>query len=279
MSSIHHTKQSYWLSPLLPQVESRSTWDSPHAYKTHSHRQLSLGAIVAGSTVCHYRGQDHLLHAGDLVLIDPDAPHSCNPPPGHTRSYHMLYLDRAWCQTLLTRYVGQPVNSLYCHAVRVQDPALFTAYRQLVSSLYRQDIAVAASQLHSLMTKVLIRYCTPGHPLREQATTRYIRQRLLGNLQDSPSLTSLAQELNLRRETLVRHFRDDTGTTPMAFLNNARIEYAKTLLRQGVPLVDAGYQSGFSDQSHFHKIFVLHTAATPGQYRQACERHGAPITI
>lgn len=66
---------------------------------------------------------------------------------------------------------------------------------------------------------------------------------------------------------------------PMAFLNNVRIEYANTLIKQGVPLADARYQSGFSDQSHFHKIFVLHTAATPGQYQQASESPSATITI
>ncbi|WP_291968283.1 helix-turn-helix domain-containing protein [Candidatus Symbiopectobacterium sp.] len=78
---------------------------------------------------------------------------------------------------------------------------------------------------------------------------------------------------------MVRHLREDTGIMPMAFLNNVRIEYANTLIKQGVPLADARYQSGFSDQSHFHKIFVLHTAATPGQYQQASESPSATITI
>ncbi|WP_235319687.1 helix-turn-helix transcriptional regulator [Pectobacterium fontis] len=79
----------------------------------------------------------------------------------------------------------------------------------------------------------------------------------------------MAEELNLRRETIVRQFRHDTGLTPMAFLNNARIEYAKSLLKQGTTLVDASYQSGFCDQSHFHKTFVHYTAATPGQYARS----------
>ncbi len=163
--------------------------------------------------------------------------------------------------------------------MRVQDHALFSDGLQLLNSLYRHDITSATPQLNTLVYRLLSRYCSAQQPLAEQSTTRYMRQRLLSNLQTSPSLTTLAQELHLRRETLVRHFREDTGITPMAFLNNARIEYAKTLIKQGVPLADAGYQSGFSDQSHFHKIFVLHTAATPGQYQQASESPSATITI
>ncbi|MFT8210326.1 MAG: helix-turn-helix domain-containing protein [Symbiopectobacterium sp.] len=235
--------------------------------------------MVAGSTVCHYRGADHLLRAGDMVLIDPNAPHSCTPLPGQTRSYHMLYLDVVWCQGLLAQQCGHPVAALHYRPVRVQDPALFGDCLQLLKRLYRHDIDAATPQLHAMVSTLLSRYCSPQQPVTEQPTTRYMRQRLLSNLQTSPSLTTLAQELHLRRETLVQHFREDTGITPMAFLNNTRIEYAKTLIKQGVPLADAGYQSGFSDQSHFHKIFVLHTAATPGQYQQAGESPSAAITI
>ncbi|MCW2473355.1 AraC family transcriptional regulator [Candidatus Symbiopectobacterium sp. NZEC151] len=279
MSAVHRVKQAYWFSPHLPQVECRSTWCSAQGYKTHSHTQLSLGLVVAGNTVCHYRGADHLLRAGDMVLIDPDAPHSCTPLPGQTRSYHMFYLDAAWCRAILSQQCGQPVAALHCHPVCVQDPALFGDGLQLLNSLYRHDIHSATPQLNAMVSTLLSRYCSAQQPLTEQSTTRYMRQRLLSNLQTSPSLTTLAQELHLRRETLVRHFRADTGITPMAFLNNARIEYAKTLIKQGVPLADAGYQSGFSDQSHFHKIFVLHTAATPGQYQQASGSPSAAITI
>ncbi|MGL9735966.1 MAG: helix-turn-helix domain-containing protein [Symbiopectobacterium sp.] len=133
--------------------------------------------------------------------------------------------------------------------------------------------------MNALVSTLLSRYCAAQQPLAEQSATRYMLQSLLNNLQTSPSLTTLAEELHLRRETLARHFREDTGLMPMAFLNNARIEYAKTLIKQGVPLADARYQSGFSDQSHFYKIFVLHTATIPGQYQQAGEYPSTTITI
>ncbi|PWC11201.1 helix-turn-helix domain-containing protein [Brenneria corticis] len=272
MSSVHTVDQAYWFSPLLPHVESRSTWRSGHAYKTHSHEQFSIGAIEQGSTLCHYRGEIRRLRAGDLIFIDPRQPHSCNPLPGQTRSYHMLYLDTAWCLKRLSERCGFPVTSLHCRCVILRDPARFTRYQRLIGQLHRGEVAAAGQTLNQLITPLLLQYCSPlapPEPLPAQPTTRHVRQRLLSDLQQAPSLETLAQELNVRRETIVRQFRQDTGITPMAFLNNARIEYAKTLLKNGVPLADAGYQSGFCDQSHFHKIFVRYTAATPGQYRQA----------
>ncbi|RLM25780.1 AraC family transcriptional regulator [Brenneria alni] len=274
MSSVHTVNQSYWYSPQLPHVESRSTWHSSHAYKTHSHAQFSIGAIEQGSTVCHYRGEQHQLQAGDLIFIDPQQPHSCNPLPGQTRSYHMLYLDTPWCLKLLSSLCGYPVTSLHCRCVVLRNPALFDRYQHLIGQLHRREITAARQTLNTLITPLLQQYCLPlpsTNPLSSpaQLTARHVRQRLLSNLQGSPSLETLAEELNLRRETIVRQFRVNTGITPMAFLNNARVEYAKTLLKNGATLADAGYQSGFCDQSHFHKTFVQYTAATPGQYRQA----------
>ncbi|PWC16271.1 AraC family transcriptional regulator [Brenneria roseae subsp. roseae] len=277
-SSVCHVEQTYWFSPLLPHLESRSTWHSRQAYKTHTHPQFSIGAIEQGGTRSHYRGQQHLLQAGDLILIDPHQPHSCNPLPGQTRSYHMLYLDTTWCLQQLSRLCGHPVTSLHSRGVVLHDPALFTRYQQLIAQLHQGEVAAAEKTLHHLITPILQQYCLPVEPASHSSfppestyhtTTGYVRQRLLSNLQTSPSLEALAEELNLRRETIVRQFRRETGVTPMAFLNNARVEYAKTLLRQGTPLADAGYQSGFCDQSHFHKTFVHYTAATPGQYRHS----------
>ncbi len=154
---------------------------------------------MAGSTVCHYRGADRLLRADDMVLIDPHAPHSYTPLPGQTRSYHMFYLDAARCRALVAEQYGQPVAALHCHPVRVQDHALFSDGLQLLNSLYRHDITSATPQLNTLVSRLLSRYCSAQQPLAEQSTTRYMRQRLLSNLQTSPSLTTLAQELHLRR--------------------------------------------------------------------------------
>ncbi|MBA0166591.1 AraC family transcriptional regulator [Pectobacterium sp. CFBP8739] len=276
MSSVHAINQSYWFSPRLPHVESRSTYNSSHAYKTHSHEQFSIGAIVHGETRCHYRNETHHLQVGDLIFIDPQQPHSCNPLLGKTRSYHMLYLDAEWCLDQIATLFGYQLDTLRCHCVVLRDPDLFIHYQHVIALLSRGNITSADNQLRAMLSPIWRQYCLPApsclpalsHQVL-QTTTRHVRERLLNNLQDAPSLETLAEELSLRRETIVRQFRHDTGITPMAFLNNARIEYAKSLLKQGTPLVDTSYQSGFCDQSHFHKTFVQYTAATPGQYARS----------
>ncbi|VFS65467.1 L-rhamnose operon regulatory protein rhaS [Raoultella terrigena] len=90
--------------------------------------------------------------------------------------------------------------------------------------------------------------------------------RVTASLPVPLSLDALADEFALRKETLIRTFKQDTGLTPASFINMARIEYARRRLRAGDEIADVGYQAGFADQSHFHKTFVSYTAATPRQY-------------
>ena len=85
-----HTRdipQSFWRDEQLPWLELRSTWQSQQAYKRHHHSQLSIGAILEGGTCCLCDDKEYHLKAGDLIVIPPLAPHSCNPVNGQFRSY------------------------------------------------------------------------------------------------------------------------------------------------------------------------------------------------
>lgn len=60
-----------------------------------------------------------------------------------------------------------------------------------------------------------------------RSTSQQVQQALLSDLAAPPSLDELAQRFSLRKETLIRTFRQDTGLTPGSFLNISRVEYAK----------------------------------------------------
>lgn len=223
-----------------PGLERRSTWQSTQAYKRHSHPQLSIGAIVEGGTRCVCNGQEYLLSPGDLIVIPANAPHSCNPIQGKPRSYHMLYID-----------TPQPLSQQV-----VRHDTLFRLYLNVVEQM-------SADALTALLSALSLS-AHDGETLR--ATSQQLLQAMLANPVSPPSLDEFAARFSLRKETLIRTFKQDTGLTPGSFLNNSRVELAKARLRAGDEIADVAYQTGFADQSHFHKTFVSYTAATPRQY-------------
>jgi AraC-like DNA-binding protein/quercetin dioxygenase-like cupin family protein len=237
MTDTRHIRQTFHRASGL---ELRSTWQSTQAYKRHSHPQLSIGAIMEGQTCCICHDKEYILNPGDLIVIPASAPHSCNPVAGQPRSYHMLYIDTDIPLALQV----------------IRDPALFKRYLDIVEMMSPVSVDTLLSALP--------RRVENADALR--STSQHVRQAFLADLAAPPSLDELAQRFSLRKETLIRTFRQDTGLTPGSFLNISRVEFAKARLRAGDDIADVGYQSGFADQSHFHKTFVSYTAATPRQY-------------
>lgn len=268
LQQVKSVNQEYWRYDALPHIELRSTKNSQVSYKAHLHQALSIGAIEQGTTCVTYSGKEYIAKAGELVLIEPEAVHSCNPVANGSRSYHMLYLETGWCLQRLSSLFGVPVKHIYCDSFSILEPALFEQFLGLVDLLQNEKVEQISSYLDSFTFILFSRYCSPTFSdVSEREVTRYVRQRLQENLIEPPSLSTLGKELNLRPETLIRVFCRDVGITPKAFINNLRIEQAKWLLRQGESIANVAQLTGFSDQSHFHKLFVLNTAATPGQYQ------------
>lgn len=83
----------------------------------------------------------------------------------------------------------------------------------------------------------------------------------------NPSLDELAALVDLSTFQFVRSVRRVTGLAPLAWRQNARIGEARRMLRAGRSIADTAYTLGFTDQSHFHRVFRAHVAASPGTYR------------
>lgn len=146
--AVNHTRdipQTFWRDDRLPWLELRSTWRSRQAYKRHSHPQLSVGAIIEGETRCLCAGQEYLLQPGDLIVIPPHAPHSCNPLHGRPRSYHMLYLDATWCRA--QRPDIPPGASITSPQPLLRDSPLFASFQQVVALMCRGSLEQLPARL------------------------------------------------------------------------------------------------------------------------------------
>ena len=81
------------------------------------------------------------------------------------------------------------------------------------------------------------------------------------------SLQALADAAGLGLRHLSRAFREATGRSPHQYLLHRRVEAAKVLIRQGLPLAEVAAQCGFSDQSQLTRTFMRHVGTTPGRFR------------
>ena len=88
------------------------------------------------------------------------------------------------------------------------------------------------------------------------------------NHDKSIGLRSAAAAGAISPRHLAHLFREDVGISLMEYVAKVRIEAAKTILAErDLPLEHIAESVGFSDASHFSRVFVQHVGERPGRYR------------
>lgn len=80
-------------------------------------------------------------------------------------------------------------------------------------------------------------------------------------------LDDLAESAGISKFHLVRSFKARVGLSPIQYLNEVRIEYAKSLLERHVPVSEVALRSGFQTFSAFNKAFKKKSGLPPAKYR------------
>ncbi len=95
-------------------------------------------------------------------------------------------------------------------------------------------------------------------------------QRLLDRTFDRPlGLADLTRRAKVSAEHLCRRFRQHTGLSPIAYLNNRRLQHAMWLLRTtNQSVTQVAVTSGFSELSYFNRKFKDATGITPTLFRR-----------
>ena len=90
-----------------------------------------------------------------------------------------------------------------------------------------------------------------------------------GNLQEKLTIDTLARTANLSNTQFKVLFKQQTGLTPMHYVNKARIEKAQALLSHtDYPLKLIGEMVGYTDLSSFSRRFTQIVGLPPSQFKQ-----------
>lgn len=259
----------------MPHVESRRACASRACYRAHSHATFSVGAVDAGGSVFSGAADGpRVLQPGCVVVVPAGRVHACNPLPGQGWNYQMLHLDAHWVHAVRNEMPAPTGNEVGMDAVRVcDDPVRYRQFCDLNALLFSS----AAMEAKDAALVAFIGDLDPaqGDALEDtidqaalQRCLAPVTTQLRQDLAHTPPLDDLARRVGMSRYQLIRAFRRATGLTPHAWQMDQRIQRARLQLRDGDALAAIAHGLGFSDQSHFQRMFKAHTAATPGQYRR-----------
>lgn len=265
---------------------ARSQWDgilceqhrlSHYANEGKTYLNHHLCIHMAGSTPAYWYENGRKRHA----ILRPGGAHlasagSATAPGGCEQAFDLLVIELG--PEMFTRVLQEdaPVVVELRDQTCVRDVQIFSlgVAMQMEISAGCPSGRLYAELLGASLTAYLARhYCAfpaaireikggmPAHRLRQ--SIEYIEANFAADLR----LEEMAGNVQMSPYTFGRLFRHSTGLTPHQYLLRARIREAKRLLREGkFALADVGLQLGFSDQSHFTRVFHKLTGVTPRKF-------------
>ena len=115
-----------------------------------------------------------------------------------------------------------------------------------------------------------------GGSLQDPSVEHLKNQMILSFTDPEFSVTNLLDNSSCCSDHMRRKFKEATGKTPLEYLTELRIEYAKKLLRGNkllhYSIAEISAMSGYYDSHYFSRVFKKSTGITPQAYSDSCTK-------
>jgi AraC family transcriptional regulator len=123
-----------------------------------------------------------------------------------------------------------------------------------------------------LLVAELSRLPEPGEQRRPRWLS-VVEEAIEASVAEPPTVAELAALAGVHASHLLRTFRRHHGTTVANYARRRRIERARAEMAKSTRTLSMiALDAGFSDQSHFTRVFRAAFGETPGQYARSLRR-------
>jgi AraC-like DNA-binding protein len=146
--------------------------------------------------------------------------------------------------------------------------ALYSWARHLQKERHTQ------SPFEHLLLEVFENYLKQKTAKKTPSWALEIKELIQDHIDESITLKELSKDLDIHPAYLSREFSRHFGNLSFGeYIRKQRIEKAIIYLNtSGYSLTQIAYLTGFSDQSHFSRIFKKHTGKNPSEYRKEIKK-------
>lgn len=260
-----------WCVPHLNNLQLLRANFVTYSFKRHMHDYFVIGMIEDGVQRFAYRRDQYVTPTTGLIVINPGEAHTGEAAIPSGFRYRALYPETEQMQQIAAEIKGRNRDIPFFSQPVIHDAALFHEFRRLHVALESVSSTLEhESRYLWALAQLIARHADPpprpNALKRERSEVKKLRRYLDEHYAEDVNLADLAALVNWNAFYLLRVFRSEIGLPPHAYLENVRIREAQRFLKQGLPVIEVAYQTGFSSQSHFTTTFKRLIGVTPGQY-------------
>ena len=158
-------------------------------------------------------------------------------------------------------------------------------YRERFSSLTDTGSGLrTAAQLHALLFHFLAEMILPEVPPVDHLREKYRRfAALLTVIRQDPrrnlSVARMAEIMKMGKESFVKRFSAEIGSSPKLFFNRIRAAAAaESLCAPETTIRELAFAYGFANEFYFSRFFKRHFGLSPAAYRRRFCRTSRPVS-
>ena len=161
------------------------------------------------------------------------------------------------------------------HSERSQGGTTAQTLMRLFNEFHHTDDASPLA-IEGLVLELLAAVSRNQTKLKSRVPPRWLGQAeefLRLNFSEYLNLVTVSEAVGVHPVHLARQFRKHYACTAGDYVRRLRVEYAcREIVRSGASLAEIALAAGFSDQSHFSRVFRRLTGMTPAKYRDALSK-------
>lgn len=258
----------------------RTNYGSPEQLRRLGGLQISTTPYEGGSTLPWHEHDEAylcLVAAGGYSQQSGGTELDCQPglllahPEGHRHANRFGPAGARCISIFLSDETSSGTQRLLGEHRQLRLPGADRLLARIERELRATDDA-APLALQSAVLELIALACRAGDEQRRPAWLQRVVQRLHDDPSHTPSLNELATLAGVHPSHLARSFQRMQGVSVGEYQRGIRIELARKALRDGRrSIAEIAAEAGFSDQSHFARVFRRATGQTPREFRQTLQ--------
>ena len=123
------------------------------------------------------------------------------------------------------------------------------------------------------LSNICIKQILDGGDKIEVHASRKLRRAIIyiqNHISEPITLEALSNVCHVSKQQLIRYFKSELGTTPIAYINQMKVSRTKEYLQRHpeIPINEVCAELGFDDPLYFSRLFSKIYGESPSKYRQ-----------
>lgn len=252
-------------------------------YGLHCHDFYELYIHYGGAKLYCVDNNVYPLEPDQLVVVPPFCMHGLlgdSAPRNYERAF--LYITPATLKLCgagtidLERFLGKYIQSGQCHFQMSHEDA---QQCKILLQQMAQDLHSTSSMTrftnHVRMVNFLSIACqnmknakTTTEPIVVNEVMHEILSYINENYTQQMKLETLARQFGVSVSFLSHEFVRYTGRSVYDYVLHRRVQMAKAMITEAIPLNEVAYRCGFNDYSNFLRVFSKMAGMSPSAFRK-----------